>query len=255
MGNVDVDAPDVNIDRFLYGDLTKEDIEKYSFLIDIDIDNLKETLQDLTLNYYTSYINNDAIKFEDTARELNKFIELDIPAINDFINYSFIIGSYTILNNLYDRDLDLYAPVNPGLNIKGHKEREAENTIKRLNLTPVEVKEIIEYNKKSLDLGVLRDLERDAEETDKTKYITINKPANNSGLISSNYMGGWDLEYRMKIFIMLDLMFFGKNKIIKEMAKDRNKPLSNFIDLNKLHSGSNASDIDKELNKSDFDGA
>lgn len=236
MGNVDVDAPDVNIDRVLYCDLTKEDIEKYSFLIDIDIDNLKETLQDLTLNYYTSYINNDAIKFEDTARELNKFIELDIPAINDFINYSFIIASYTILNNLYDRDLDLYAPVNPDLNIKGHKERDAENTIKRLNLTPDEVKEIIEYNKKSLDLGALRDLERDGEQTDKTKYITIDKPANERAfmLISSNYTGEWDLKHHLKIFIMLDLMFFGKN-ILKEMAKDKNKPISNFIDLESFH--------------------
>lgn len=236
MGNVDVDAPDVNIDRALYGDLTKEDIEKYSFLIDIDIDNLKETLQELTLNYYTSYIKNDAIKFEDTARELNKFIELDIPAINDFINYSFIIASYTILNNSYDRDLDLYAPVNPDLNIKGHKEREAENTIKRLNLTPGEVKEIIEYNKKSLDLGALRDLERDAEEKDKTKYITIDKPANESALrlIGSNYTGDWDLKHRLKIYIMLDLMFFGKN-ILKEMAKDKSKPISNFIDLENFH--------------------
>ena len=236
MGNVDADAPDVNIDRVLYGDLTKEDIEKYSFLIDIDIDNLKETLQDLTLNYYTSYINNDAIKFEDTARELNKFIELDIPAINDFINYSFIIASYTILNKLYDRDLDLYAPVNPDLNIKGHKEREAENTIKRLNLTPDEVKEIIEYNKKSLDLRALRDLERDGEQTDKTKYITIDKPANESAfmLISINYTGDWDLKHHLKIFIMLDLMFFGKN-ILKEMAKDKNKPISNFIDLESFH--------------------
>lgn len=239
MENVDVNSPDVNIDRVLYGDLSKSDIEKYSFLIDIDADNLKETLQDLTLNYYTSYINNDGIKFEDTARELNKFIELDI-AINDFINYSFIIASYTILNNLYDRDLDFYAPVNPDLNIKGYRERDAENTIKRLNLTPDEVNEIIEYNKKSLDLWALRDLERDGEQTDKTKYITIDKPSNDSAfmLISSNYTGDWDLKHDMKIFIMFDLMFFGKN-ILKEMAKDKNKPISNFIDLESFHKQKN----------------
>ena len=42
---VDLNAPasyDADLDKLLYGNLTKADIEKYSFLIDIDINQLKE---------------------------------------------------------------------------------------------------------------------------------------------------------------------------------------------------------------------
>ena len=46
MAKVDLNAPasyDADLDKLLYGNLTKADIEKYSFLIDIDINQLKET--------------------------------------------------------------------------------------------------------------------------------------------------------------------------------------------------------------------
>ena len=241
---------DEDLDKLLYGNLTKADIEKYSFLIDIDINQLKETLQDLTLNYYKYYIKGDAVNFEDTAKELNKYIDLDIPAINDFINYCFIFASYSILNMLYDFDLDFYAPANPGLNIKGHRERERENTIKILGLTPGEVKEVIEYNKKSLDLTTLKDLERDAEQCDKTKYITIDKPAieGAEGLFNGNYYGDWDLKQEMKVYIMLDLMYFGHYPVTKAMAKAVNKPIFDIIDKKViLNDAPNSSDISKEL--------
>ena len=131
MADSNAGSYDVDIFKLTYGNLTKADIKKYSFLIDIDVDNLKETLQDLTLNYYKYYINGDAVNFERTAKELNKFIDLDIPAINDYINFSLVIASYQILNKVYDSNFDFYAPANPGLNIKGYNERDAENTIKR----------------------------------------------------------------------------------------------------------------------------
>ena len=224
----------MDIDRLLYGDLTKADIEKYAFLIDIDVDNLKETLQDLTLNYYRFYVINDAVNFKETARELNKFIDLDIPAINNFINYCLVIASYQILNNLYN-NFDFYIPANPGLNIKGHKERDAENIIKQCGLTPIEVKEIIEYNKKRIDLSALQDLERELKDNEKTNYIKLDKPAIDGAvsLFNTYYTGDFDIKQEMKLHILIDLRYYSHYDISKMMAKAGNRPIFD-IENNKV---------------------
>ena len=243
----------VDVFKLTYGNLTNEDIKKYSFLIDIDVDNLKETLQDLTLNYYKYYINGDAVNFKETARELNKFIDLDIPAINNYINFSLVIASYQILNKLYNTNFDFYAPANPGLNIKGYNERNAENTIKLNGLTPMEVKEVIEYNKKAIDLSALNDLERDLKENEKTKYIKLDKPAIDGayGLFNTYYTGDFDLKQQMKVHIFMDLMFYSHYEVSKMLAEAGNRPIFD-IDKNKVNLNDAPSD---KLKNGGLDGA
>ena len=230
MAKVDLNAPasyDADLDKLLYGNLTKADIEKYSFLIDIDINQLKETLQDLTLNYYKYYIKGDAVNFEDTAKELNKYIDLDIPAINDFIRYSFVIAGYSILKTLYDFDLDLYAPSNPGLNIKGFDERKQEQVIKRYGLTPNDAEILQNINKAKVDLWALKDgldVKEPLKEPVRPEHLE-----NELFYKNTLYYGEWDLKQEMKQFICLDLVY-KKNENGKLLKKAVNKP---YFDLDK----------------------
>lgn len=211
---IDNDVKD--FDNTLYGNLTKEDIKKYSFLIDMDIDKLKGILQDLTLNYYKYYILNDAVNFNDAKKELCKYLDLNIPAITDYVNYCLVMASYSILNMLYDTDFDYYAPANPGLNIMGYNERQQIAEIKQHNLTNDDVKILQQNNIIDFDIWVLKDGLK-VKETLK-EPITPEHLQNVFLYINTSFYGAWDLKQEVKMMVGLDLVYFS-NDIAKLMKK------------------------------------
>lgn len=209
-----------DIDTVIYGNLTKEDIKKYSFLIDMDIDKLKGILQDLTLNYYKYYILNDAVNFNDAKKELCKYIDLDIPAITDYISYCLVMASYSILNMLYDMDFDYYAPANPGLIIKGYDERQQIAEIKKHKLTNEDVNILQKNNIAKFDTWVLKDGLKVKE--------TLKEPITPAHLqqvflyINTSFYGAWDLNQEVKMMVGLDLIYFS-NDLAKSLKKSVGK--------------------------------
>ena len=218
--------------KLMYGNLSNADIKKYSFLIDIDINQFKETLQDLTLDYYKYYIDGDAVNFENTANELNKYIDLDIPAINDFIRYSFVIAGYSILKTLYDFDLDLYAPANPGLNIKGFDERKQEQEIKRYGLTPNDAEILQKNNIAKFDLWVLKDGLKVKEPL--KEPVTPEHLEHELFYKNTMFYGDWNLKQATKQMIGMDLLYF--NDASKMLYDAVDKP---YFDMDKMEAVNN----------------
>lgn len=213
--------------RLQYGNLTDADIEKYSFLIDVDINQFKETLQDLTLNYYKYYILNDADNFNETKKELNKYIDLDIPAINDFITYCLVIASYSILSQLYNLDLEFYAPANPGLNIKGYNERQMDMEHKRYNLSPSDIEILQKNNIHKFDLWVLKD---GLKVTEPLKEPIIPEHLQEELFYKNTiHYGDWDLKQEVKHMVGLDLLYTS-NDFAKTLSKAVGK---SYFDMDK----------------------
>ena len=111
--------------------------------------------------------------------------------------------------------MDLYAPSNPGLNIKGFDERKQEQVIKRYGLTPNDAEILQNINKAKVDLWALKDgldVKEPLKEPVRPEHLE-----NELFYKNTLYYGEWDLKQEMKKFICLDLVY--KWKTFKKGSK------------------------------------
>ena len=123
-----------------------EELARYSIIFDKPTKELEETLDKLALTYYVSYLNNDSEIYLNAAEEINKYLELDVNEVNNYLNYAFYKASIIILRNIYENELELFNPEKPSLKIKTKHDLDAERYIREFNITKSEVELIKQYN-------------------------------------------------------------------------------------------------------------
>ena len=62
----------------IYDDITEEEIKKFKPLLDRPIEDVKQDLQSLSINYYKSIVLNDNELFSATVAQIKKYLEFDI---------------------------------------------------------------------------------------------------------------------------------------------------------------------------------
>lgn len=137
-------------------DMEKIDIEKYDIIFNQSTDELEQTLQDLCKNYYKSIADNDGNATEVYLQEISKYTSLQIPVLNQYIQYALLLASNTVLKNTIADDIPLYNPSEMQLSFKTYKDRKAEEIIKQENLSASDVALIIENNLARIDIYCLQ---------------------------------------------------------------------------------------------------
>ena len=182
-------------------DIDKIDMEKYDIIFNTSIDALKETLQTLCMNYYKSIADNDADATNQYLQELNKYISLKIPSLNEYITYVMLISSNEILKKSIDTDVPLYNPVDMDLTFKTYQEKKAEEIIKQENLTASDVQLIIDNNFERMDIYCLQ-LSLDIDFS-KLKPKPLPEHLQHSRLLSMNYAGDKEALLSAKLYFSM----------------------------------------------------
>lgn len=135
----------------------KKQISKYSIILDIPIEELKERLHNLTDNFYLSFLKNDAEAYDKTTEEINKYLELNVPEVTDYLNYCFNISISKILKKIYDlNNVEIYVPEKKDLEFKTFHDSQAEKRIKQLGLSKEEVDLVVKYNIQKMEIYSLQ---------------------------------------------------------------------------------------------------
>ena len=182
-------------------DIDKIDIEKYDIIFNTSIDALKETLQTLCMNYYKSIADNDADAINQYLQDLNKYISLQIPSLNEYITYVMLIASNEILKKSIDTDIPLYNPLEMDLSFKTYQEKKAEEIIKQENLTDNDVQLIIENNFARMDIYCLQ-LSLDID-FNNLKPKPLPEHLQHSRLLAMNYAGDNEALLSAKLYFSM----------------------------------------------------
>ena len=179
-------------------DMGNIDIEKYNIIFNQSTDELEQTLQDLCMNYYKSIADNDGNATEVYLQEISKYTSLQIPVLNQYIQYALLLASNEVLNKIIADDVPLYNPSEMQLSFQTYKDRKAEEIIKQENLTASDVQLIIENNLARMDIYCLQ-LSLDIDIN-----VLHTKPLpphlENSRLKSMNYFGNQEEIASAKLF-------------------------------------------------------
>jgi len=87
--------------------------DKVEFLRGLEVEDLKAYIDNLIKNYYENYINNDSKGLKDSIEEITLFVDdfKDIyPNIDNYINHRLVYMSNKCLNQLFNRNLELFCP-------------------------------------------------------------------------------------------------------------------------------------------------
>lgn len=204
-----------------FANVSKEDLDKYSLLLDKSHEELKQDLQELCKDYYLEYLFNNDSKFEEVASKLHSYLNLNIDAINDYVNYCLLVTINTLLDKLYH--VKGYEAVNPGLTIERYKHRQAKKFIDDIGLNQDEILQTIEYTKQSNDLWVLRELTNISVNV--KPNIDLPGAVKNTALANINYLGaGSDEIYHVAKFLLgLSISMSDEGAEFRKWFNDYNK--------------------------------
>lgn len=190
-----------------FDNLTEEEIEQYKPLLDRSTDEVKIELRTLVKDYYNSVINNDIKLYNSSVSKINKYIELDIIDINEYLNYCFVVESNNIIKQLFDTDsVSTYNPKKVDLEFRTKYVRQNEQYIKREGLSDSELKLITQYIKEKHDIHCLSLLLDDCLITElKPKTVLPNEL--HSIIINTNYMRGETIKKSGELYFALDNRF------------------------------------------------
>lgn len=182
-------------------DLSNIDAEKYNIVFNQSIDELKRTLQDLCKNYYKSITEYDDKSTNQYLQEIRKYLELEIPALTQYIEYVLLLESNQILKKLIADDIPLYNPSEMQLSFQTYNDRKAEQIIKQENLSDADVSLIIDYNMAKMDIYCLQ-LSFDIG-IDELKQKPLPPHLQKSKLLPINYVGDNEPESMAKLFFSM----------------------------------------------------
>lgn len=206
----------------IFANVSKKDLEKYSLLLGKSNDEIKKDLQEVCKDYYLEYLFNNRSNFEKAANKLQSYLNLNIDAINEYINYCLLVSINTLIDNLYN--VKGYDPINPGLTIERYKEKQAKSFIEKYGINRDDVLQTIEYNKQNNDLWILREITNLTVKNEPN----INLPGNviNTAFANINYLGtGEDEVYSVaKLFLGFSIAMGSEKEEFKEwFDNDYNK--------------------------------
>ena len=186
-------------------DIAEMDAEKYDIIFNEDAKALEQTLQKLCDNYYKSIAENDAVNTDVYLQEIRKYLDLNIPVLNQYIEYALLLSSNRILKNIIADDIPLYNPSEMQLSFKRYKDRQAEHIIKKENLSDNDVSLIIEYNMGKMDIYCLHlCLGWDIGDL---KVKPLPPHLEHSRLLPINYVGDYEPVSMAKLFYSMDYNF------------------------------------------------
>ena len=181
------------------------DTEKYNIILNEDTDTLEQTLQTLCNNYYKSITDYDAVNTDLYLQEIRKYLDLNIPVINQYIEYALLSASNQILKNLIADDIPLYNPPEMKISFRNYNDRQAERIIKDENLSVDDVALIIEHNLEKMDIYCLQ-LTLNCD-INKLQAKPLPPHLQQSSLLNINYVGDNEPVAMAKLFYSMNYRY------------------------------------------------
>ena len=186
-------------------DIAEIDAEKYAIVFNQSNDVLEQTLQTLCDNYYKSIAENDAVNTDVYLQEIRKYLDLNIPVINQYIEYALLSASNQILKNLIADDIPLYNPPEMKISFRNYNDRQAERIIKDENLSVDDVALIIEHNLEKMDIYCLQ-LTLNCD-INKLQAKPLPPHLQQSSLLNINYVGDNEPVAMAKLFYSMNYRY------------------------------------------------
>ena len=188
-------------------DIAEIDAEKYAIVFNQSNDVLEQTLQTLCDNYYKSIAENDAVNTDVYLQEIRKYLDLNIPVLNQYIEFALLLSSNKVLKNIIADDIPLYNPSEMKISFSSYKDRQAEQIIKDENLSIDDVALIIEHNMEKMDIYCLQ-LTLNCD-INKLQAKPLPLHLQQSKLLRINYVGDYEPVSMAKLFYSMDYNFGG----------------------------------------------
>ena len=186
-------------------DIAEIDAEKYAIVFNQSNDVLEQTLQTLCDNYYKSIAENDAVNTDVYLQEIRKYLDLNIPVINQYIEYALLLSSNRVLKNIIADDIPLYNPSEMHISFKSYNDRQAERIIKDENLSIDDVALIIEHNMEKMDIYCLQ-LTLNCD-INKLQAKPLPSHLQQSSLLNINYVGDYEPVAMAKLFYSMNYRY------------------------------------------------
>ena len=187
----------------MFNKISEDEIEKFKPLLDRPVEDVKQEIQSLANNYYTSIVVNDTELFNSTVGQLKKYLEFDIVDINNYLNYCLVMASNEILKKICDVD-SIYVPSNVDLKFNTQYVRKNESYIKQSGLSESEVELLTQYIKEKHDISCLTHAIDDIDVNSLKPKTHIPQDLLKNVIVNTNYIRGNEVKKSGETFFALD---------------------------------------------------